>query len=134
MRDLKDIIIEKLKVRKENVFEPEIIGEDLYRMSFENLIKWWGNFNGNSCTEEQYIKNTLKDCDFLEYFYCEPDDLYSDYNNFYKFYMKYKNEIIEIKERPAEFEEVCLSFEIDNIKCELDTSYSLSDENFGIFK
>ena len=134
MRDLKDIILEKLKVRKENIFEPKIIGEDLYRMSFENLIKWWGNFNGNSCNEEQYIKSILKDCDFLEYFYCEPDDLYSDYNNFYKFYMKYKNEIIEIKERPAEFEEVCLSFEIDNIKCELEASYSLSDEKFGIFK
>jgi hypothetical protein len=134
MKNLKDIILEKLRVTKENNFEPEIIGEDLYRMSFENLIKWWANFNGNSWTEEQYIKSVLKNCDFLEYFYCEPNNLYTDYNSFYKFYMKYKNEIIEIKEIPAEFEEVCLLFEIDNIKYKLGASYSLSDKNFGIFK
>ena len=90
MKNLKDIILEKLKVSKNNISKPELIGRNIVSCTMEFFFKWIMVLDPNT---------SLTQADFEDFEVLEDDHLrraFKTYENFFKWYEDNKDETIKV--------------------------------------
>ncbi len=90
MKNLKDIILEKLRVSKNNISKPELIDRNIVSCTMEFFFKWIMVLDPNK---------SLTQADFEEFEVLEDDHLQSafkTYENLFKWYEDNKDETIEV--------------------------------------
>ena len=90
MKNLKDIILEKLRVSKNNISKPELIGRNIVSCTMEFFFKWIMVLDPNKPLTQE---------DFEDFEVLEDDHLQSafkTYENLFKWYEDNKDETIEV--------------------------------------
>ena len=90
MKNLKDIILEKLRVSKNNISKPELIDRNIVSCTMEFFFKWIMVLDPNK---------PLTQADFEDFEVLEDDHLQSafkTYENLFKWYEDNKDETIEV--------------------------------------
>lgn len=90
MKNLKDIILEKLRVSKNYISKPELIGRNIVSCTMEFFFKWIMVLDPNK---------PLTQADFEDFEVLEDDHLQSafkTYENLFKWYEDNKDETIEV--------------------------------------
>lgn len=90
MKNLKDIILEKLKVSKNYTSKPELVGRNIVSCTMEFFFKWIMVLDPNK---------PLTQADFEDFEVLEDDHLQSafkTYENLFKWYEDNKDETIEV--------------------------------------
>ena len=92
MRNLKDIILEKLKVTKKSV--PDI-GEDTIEVPYYEFVIWYTGALGKTpdeITEDDFIESDFADAIVDSY----GNKVFTDDSSAYSFYKRHKDDIVPI--------------------------------------
>ena len=92
MRNLKDIILEKLKVTKKSV--PDI-GEDTIEVPYYEFVIWYTGTLGkkpDEITEDDFIESDFADAIVDSY----GNKVFTDDSSAYSFYKRHKDDIVPI--------------------------------------
>jgi len=109
MKNLKDIILEKLRVSKNYISKPELVGKNVVYCTMQFFFKWIMVLDPNKPL-------TLED--FEDFEVLEDDDLYRKFRNyevFFNWYEENKDDIIAVTVK-GELEEYENIFFYDGIK------------------
>lgn len=90
MKSLSEILLEKLRVSKNNISKPELIGRNIVSCTMEFFFKWIMVLDPNK---------PLTQADFEDFEVLEDDHLQSafkTYENLFKWYEDNKDETIEV--------------------------------------
>ena len=90
MKNLKDIILEKLRVSKNNISKPELIGRNIVSCTMEFFFKWIMVLDPNKpLTQEDFEDFEILEDDHLQ-------SAFKTYENLFKWYEDNKDETIEV--------------------------------------
>lgn len=90
MKNLKDIILEKLRVSKNYISKPELIGRNIVSCTMEFFFKWVMVLDPDKpLTKEDFEGFEVLEDDHLQ-------SVFKTYENFFKWYEDNKNETIEV--------------------------------------
>lgn len=90
MKSLSEILLEKLRVSKNNISKPELIGRNIVSCTMEFFFKWIMVLD---------LNKPLTQADFEDFEVLEDDHLQSafkTYENLFKWYEDNKDETIEV--------------------------------------
>lgn len=90
MKSLSEILLEKLRVSKNNISKPELIGRNIVSCTMEFFFKWIMVLDPNK---------PLTQADFEDFEVLEDDHLrsaFKTYENLFKWYEDNKDETIEV--------------------------------------
>lgn len=90
MKSLSEILLEKLRVSKNNISKPELIGRNIVSCTMEFFFKWIMVLD---------LNKSLTQADFEDFEVLEDDHLQSafkTYENLFKWYEDNKDETIEV--------------------------------------